>query len=200
MTGHGNTASPHHVIQRGVDGQPLFFSDDDYADYIRIIAEACRQRNVRVWGYCLMPDHIHLIAVTEEPATLDACLHEATLGYTACLAQRNAPVVPSFKERPARHALDETYLIRCARYVEINPVKRNYVRVPEAWAFSSAAAHISGKDDALVTVAPLLDRVRKNWSDFLATPIPSEEADLFYAHEQSGKPMVRKPSDSTLTQ
>ncbi|WP_300668763.1 transposase [Desulfoluna sp.] len=191
MPTHQGTEAPHHVIQRGVDGQTLFFSDEEYAAFTDILAQACAEHRIRVWGYCLMPDHIHLIALAEAATAIDACLHTATQRYKAFLIKQGAPSLPQFKEKPARHLLDDTYLIRCVRYVEINPVKREYVTTPEAWAFSSASAHLAGKDDALVTVAPLLDRVQENWSDFLATPIPSEEADLFYAHEQSGEPMVR---------
>ena len=180
---------PHHIIQRGVDGQTLFFSDEDYAVYRELLALSCTQQGVSIWGYCLMPDHIHLIAVPERDATLKHAIHTANTRYAKNLTSRKAPVIPAFNENPAHHLLDEEYLIKCARYIEINPVKRDYVTTAEAWPWSSTTAHIEGKDDTLVTVAPLLSRVPENWSKFLATPIPSQEADLFYAHELSGKPM-----------
>ena len=85
--------------------------------------------------------------------------------------------------------MDERYLIACTRYIEINPVKREYVIRPEEWVFSSAAAHMAGSDDSLVRVGPLLNLVKTKWADFLAEPIPGEEAELFYSHEKSGKPL-----------
>lgn len=191
MTGHTETGLPHHIIQRGIDGQQLFFTDEDYSTFIAILAEACTACNVMVWCYCLMPDHVHLIALPERESAIDDALDTAIRRYTESLKKKSAPLVPLFKKKAARHLLDETYLIRCARYVEINAVKRDYVTTAEAWPWSSTKAHINGQDDILVTVAPLLDRIQQTWSDFLDTPIPSQEADLFYAHELSGKPMAK---------
>jgi putative transposase len=85
--------------------------------------------------------------------------------------------------------LDEHYLIACSRYIEINPVKREYVDQPEDWPWSSAKAHILKTDDPLVHTKPLLERVESKWQDFLAETRPVEEADLFYLHEKNGRPL-----------
>ena len=57
---------PHHVVQRGLQGRQTFLSYDDYAVYLEIITECCLRHGVDVWAYCLMPDHVHLIAVPGE--------------------------------------------------------------------------------------------------------------------------------------
>jgi putative transposase len=54
---------PHHVTQRGNRRQPTFFNDGDYAAYLDLMAERCREERVEIWGYCLMANHVHLIAV-----------------------------------------------------------------------------------------------------------------------------------------
>jgi hypothetical protein len=54
---------PHHVTQRGNRRQQTFFGDDDYAAYVQLMAEWCKERGVDVWAYCLVPNHVHLIAV-----------------------------------------------------------------------------------------------------------------------------------------
>lgn len=92
--------------------------------------------------------------------------------------------------RYASQLLDEQYLIACARYIEINPVKREYVDQPEDWPWRSAQAHIMKKEDPLVQTKPLLGRVDRKWRDFLAETRPVEEADLFYLHEKNGRPLV----------
>ena len=61
---------PHHVTQRGNRRQQVFFSDDDYETYRRMLAEGCRAAGVKVLAYCLMPNHVHLILV---PKTRMAC-------------------------------------------------------------------------------------------------------------------------------
>ena len=54
---------PHHVTQRGNRRQQTFFNDGDYQAYIDLMSHWCRQHAVDIWGYCLMPNHVHLIAV-----------------------------------------------------------------------------------------------------------------------------------------
>ena len=59
---------PHHVTQRGNRRQQTFFNDEDYLAYLELMSEWCGKYQVVIWAYCLMPNHIHLIAV---PAAKD---------------------------------------------------------------------------------------------------------------------------------
>ncbi len=180
---------PHHVVQRGLNGRQTFLSDDDYAVYLEIMAECCLRHGVDVWAYCLMPDHAHLIAVPGEKDALTGCLRAAHGRYTKYINHRTGRRGQFWQGRYASHLLDEQYLIACARYIEINPVKRDYVDQPEDWKWSSAKAHIMKRDDPLVQAGPLLERVEVEWQDFLAETRPPEEADLFYSHEKTGLPL-----------
>ncbi|MCP4673197.1 MAG: transposase, partial [Desulfobacula sp.] len=54
---------PHHITQRGNRRLQTFFSDKDYSAYIDLMKEWCDTRGVEIWSYCLMPNHVHLIAV-----------------------------------------------------------------------------------------------------------------------------------------
>ncbi len=187
---------PHHVIQRGLQGRQTFLSHDDYVTYLEIITECCLRHGVDVWAYCLMPDHVHLIAVPGEKNALTRCLGAAHGRYTRYINLGTGNTGQFWQGRYASHLLDEQYLIACARYIEINPVKRDYVDQPEDWQWSSAKAHIMKCDDSLVQAGPLLERVETKWQDFLAEARPAAEADLFYSHEKSGLPLG---SDDFLT-
>ncbi|MBI9093218.1 MAG: transposase [Desulfobacterium sp.] len=180
---------PHHVIQRGLLGRKTFLNNDDYAVYLEIMTECCRLHGVEVWAYCLMPDHAHLIAIPREKNSLSNCLRAAHGRYTRYINRRTGSSGQFWQGRYASHLLDEQYLIACARYIEINPVKRQYVEQPEDWQWSSAQAHIMKNDDLLVQAKPLLERVERDWQDFLAEIRPVEEADLFYLHEKTGRPL-----------
>ena len=70
--------------------------------------------------------------------------------------------------------LDEAHLLAGARYVELNPVRAHLAKTPQAWPWSSAAAHLAGRDDELVSVEPLLSRV-PDWAGFLAAGLQKEE-------------------------
>ena len=56
---------PHHVTQRGNRRQQTFFGDEDYAAYVELMATWCAAREVAIWAYCLMPNHIRLIGVPQ---------------------------------------------------------------------------------------------------------------------------------------
>ena len=66
--------APHHVTQRGNRRQQTFFRDADYLTYLHLAAEAFSEAGVEVWAYCLMPNHVHLIAAPTEPSALAAAV------------------------------------------------------------------------------------------------------------------------------
>ena len=73
---------PHHVTQCCNRRQQVFFGADDDAEYRALVAQSCRAVGVAVWGYCLMPNYVHLILVPDEPAGLRAALAEAHRRYS----------------------------------------------------------------------------------------------------------------------
>ncbi len=73
---------PHHVTQRGNRRQRTFFCDQDYESYLQLMAQFCKPQNVEVWAYCLMPNHVHLIAVPDSAKGLRRAIGEAHRRYT----------------------------------------------------------------------------------------------------------------------
>jgi len=61
---------PHHVTQRGNRRQPTFFRPEDYPTYLDLMAAACIEHGLEVWAWCLMPNHVHLVAVPGAPESL----------------------------------------------------------------------------------------------------------------------------------
>ena len=74
------------------------------------------------------------------------------------------------------------------RYVALNPVRARLAGRAEDWAWSSTRAHLSGKDDPLVTVAPILSRV-KRFADLLATDPTDPDFAALRASESTGRPL-----------
>jgi REP element-mobilizing transposase RayT len=67
---------PQHEVQRGADGQPVFFSDTDCARYLNTFGEYAERRNIPLHAYCLMINHTHLLISTTEQGALSACMQE----------------------------------------------------------------------------------------------------------------------------
>ena len=98
--------------------------------------------------------------------------------------------------RFASFVLDEPYLHTAARYV---PVRAGLINAPSRYRWSSAAAHVRGRDDALVRVAPLTKMV-PNWGSFLARAIREEDINTLRAHECTGRPLGEEEFLATLEQ
>jgi putative transposase len=179
---------PHHVTQRGNRRQQVFFRDEDYAAYRALLAEGCRAAGVAVWAYCLMPSHVHLILVPSDEDGLRAALGETHRRYTRAVNQREGWRGYLWQGRFASFPMDEPHLLASARYIELNPVRAKLVKRAAQWRWSSAPAHLGGKDDGLVSVRPLLEAAGE-WSAFLGQGLAESDCKTIRAAERTGRPL-----------
>ena len=179
---------PHHVTQRGNRRQQTFFNDGDYEAYLELLADWCREEGVEIWSYCLMPNHVHLIAAPKTEEGLRRAIGETHRRYTRRINFREKCRGYLWQGRFASFIMDEPYLLAAARYVELNPVRAKLVDRARAWPWSSAKAHLSGRDDRLVKVAPLLAMVG-DWKAFLRSAIGEEELRDLREHGRTGRPL-----------
>jgi putative transposase len=179
---------PHHVTQRGNRRQTVFFGDDDYRAYKALLAEGCARAGVAVWGYCLMPNHVHLILVPGDEAGLREALGEAHRRYSRRVNFREGWRGYLWQGRFASAPMDEAHLLACARYVELNPVRARLTAAAEDWPWSSARAHLAGRGDGLVDVTPLR-RMVTDWAAFLARETEAPALEAIRAAERTGRPL-----------
>jgi putative transposase len=178
---------PHHVTQRGNRRLTTFFQDEDYECYIALMAEWCQKCDVEIWAYCLMPNHVHLIAVPQTEDGLRRGIGEAHRRYSRMINFREEWRGHLWQGRFSSFPMDETYLLAAARYVEKNPVRANLVPEASLWPWSSARAHLAKQDDELVRVSPLLAMVG-DWKHFLAEE-EEEPLNDIRKHERTGRPL-----------
>jgi len=176
------------VVQRGNRRQTVFFSTADYQAYLRLMAVWCRQERVEIWAYCLMPNHVHLVAVPENEQGLARAIGEAHRRYTVRVNQRENWRGYLWQGRFSSYPLDEQYLLAAVRYVELNPVRARLVERPWLYSWSSAAAHVRKRDDVLVKVKPMLSRV-SDWREYLSTEQESTDMEILRRHMRSGRPL-----------
>ena len=79
---------PHHVTQRGNRRERTFFEDGDYALYLDLLADAALRHGVEVWSYCLMPNHVHIIAVPRDEDGLARTFRHVHRHYTGYVNAR----------------------------------------------------------------------------------------------------------------
>ncbi|MDQ6966591.1 MAG: transposase [Mariprofundaceae bacterium] len=179
---------PHHVIQRGVRRLEVFKGDEDYQTYLDLISASCKKVGTEVWAYCLMDNHVHLILVPSSQDGLRACLGDAHRQYTRHVNFREGCRGHLWQERFHSFAMDENYLLAAVRYVELNPVHAHMVKHAEDYQWSSARAHLAGKDDKLVQVTPMLDRVN-DWRSYLESDLDESTKEVFRMHGRTGRPL-----------
>lgn len=163
---------PHHVTARGNRREPIFFEDGDQEIYLDLLAEQTRKACVAVWAYCLMPNHVHLILTPADEAGLARAVGETHRRYTNFINARGRWSGHLFQKRFGSAVMDEAHLITAFLYVALNPVRARLSTRAADWRWASTAAHLSSRDDGLVALKPLLERM----PDF-AEQLAAAEAD-----------------------
>lgn len=159
---------PHHITQRGVRSLPVFFSDADRREYLRLQREQGDRFGVEFISYCLMDNHVHLIAIPKDEDRLARAIGEAHRLYTRRINFREKARGYLFQGRFFSCPLDHSHMITAVRYVERNPVRANMVKRAWDYKWSSAAYHTGKvKTDPLVVETDLLSEI-DNWRMFLS--------------------------------
>ena len=95
--------------------------------------------------------------------------------------------------------MDEPHLLAAVRYVELNPVRAKLTDDAASWPWSSARAHLSGRDDCLIEVGPMLAMVH-DWQGLLDSAFPEEELRKMRGHSRTGRPLGSDAFVSRLEQ
>ena len=180
---------PHHVTQRGNGRARTFFSDEDYALYRDLLAEHCKAAGVEVWGWVLMPNHVHLILTPSDEDGLRRALAPTHRRYAGHIPGREKRTGHFWQGRFGCVAIDEAHLAAAIAYVTLNPVRARLVERARDWRWSSVHAHLGGAAaDGLTTIAPVMERFPD-----LAARIEAGEDEAMGARlrraEQIGRPV-----------
>lgn len=135
-----------------------------------------------------MTNHVHLIAVPQTETGLSLAIGEAHKRYTCHVNKREGWTGHLWQGRFSSFAMNEDYLLAAARYVERNPVRAKIVDSAADYQWSSAQAHLNGKDDVLVKSSPLLSLV-SNWESFLAGENDMQTQETLKMHGRTGRPL-----------
>jgi putative transposase len=136
----------HHITQRGNRRQGVFFEDADRALYLQLLALHTRRCAVRIVGYCLMGNHVHLIAIPPAATALAKGLGRVHVDYARWLNLRRGETGHVWQNRFFSCSMDQHHQWEALRYVELNPVRACLAQKAQDWRWSSAAAHTSGVD------------------------------------------------------
>lgn len=186
-----NAGYPHHVIQRGNRRQKVFFKEEDKNTYLRILKEQSEKYGVYFWAYCLMDNHVHLIAVPETEEGLAMAIGETHRRYTCMINLREGWRGYLWQGRFSSFLLDSSYLYSAVRYVERNPVRAGIVKKAEDYHWSSAKARIHKTSDPLLRDFYLTEEI-PDWREYLREPDENEKITALRKHMRTGRPLGPK--------
>ncbi len=179
---------PHHLIQRGNRRQNVFFSGDDKAHYLRLLLKWSHIAGIIIWAYCLMDNHVHFVAVPKRAASLAEAFGQTHKAYTKTINKCHGWDGYLWQGRFISYPMDDPYLYRAVRYVELNPVRAQVVDRAEEYPWSSARAHVLGEENIILGRAPLGMNGRE-WAAYLAEGLVESETELFRDHANTGRPL-----------
>lgn len=136
-----------HITQRGVNRCEIFTSVEDRETYLRLMRENVDDAAVSILGWCLMSNHVHLIAVPGRADSLGVLLRRVHGRYAQYYNARWGRTGHLWQNRFFACLLGPGHLWAALAYVDRNPVRAAMVKAAGEYRWSSATAHLSGHDD-----------------------------------------------------
>lgn len=164
----------HHVTNRGNRRRVIFRKPADYRAFLRVLAMASRRFEVRLIGFCLMPNHWHLIVWPPEHVSISAYMHWLTSTHVRRYHEHYSLVGTGHLYQGRfgnRVFLDERRLLTALRYVEANPLRARLVERAELWEWSSLPLRLGGDKGALLCECPVA--LPANWAQVINESTPA---------------------------
>lgn len=178
----------YHVLHRGKEDSEIFFSDEDKKIYLEILAECAARYKMEVLAYCLMPNHIHLVARGQKPDSLSNAIGRTHTRYSRWLNKKYGWEGSLWGNRFHSSVLDKPSIASAIRFVETNPVRSGLVKKAQQWPWSSAKAHVTGKGDPVLASAKNDVEKVEDWAAWPKDGIEDPAYELIYRNTLTGRP------------
>jgi putative transposase len=171
-------------VQRGHNRRAVFVTDRDRTSYLDTLQEFRIELGIKVYGYCLMTNHVHLIIDPGNDADNLSLLMKRLAGrHTRRINRLEHRTGTSWEGRFKCSPIEsDHYLLACTRYVDLNPVRARMVAAPENYPSSSYRARIGlsecdwlDADPCYLALAQTEERRRQRYREFVEQCIHASE-------------------------
>ncbi len=161
---------PHHITQRGNNKEKTFFDDEDRRFYLDSLQRYKDRYKIKILAYCLMGNHVHILAMPEKETSLARGIGGTNLLYTQYVNRKHNRSGRLWQNRFFSSVVEEEpYLWAVMRYIELNPVRAKLVKKVEDYEWSSARAHVLGiKDDVISDECWFDEKEIKSYREFIS--------------------------------
>jgi putative transposase len=175
----------YHILNRSIRGDPLFFERSDYWAFTRLVVKARRAYGIQVPGYCLMPNHFHLVLSPQGVGTISEALQWIQTAYAARFRAKYKGFGHVFQGRFKSFPIQTNdHFLTVLRYVERNPVRANLVKKVDDWKWSSAWWR--GKSYHWLDPSPI--EMGLDWEAYVNTPQTLAEVEALRRSVNRGSP------------
>ena len=143
---------PHHVVQRGNNGQATFYLRDDYTKYMALLSEASTKHDVVVHAFALMTNHVHLLMTPSSSDGLSLTMQSLGRCFVTYINKAYERTGTLWEGRFKCSVIDtERYCLECYRYIDLNPSRAGMVTDPVDYDWSSYHHNAMGVANGLLT-------------------------------------------------
>lgn len=171
-----------HVMVRGNHHQALFQEQADYAVYLNWLRTAAANFSVAVHAYVLMPNHAHFLVSPKESNSLAKLMQSLGRRYAQFFNQKHSRNGSIWEGRYRSSIIDPDYVLRCQRYIELNPVRSGLESRPADCQWTSYASHTGVRAESWLQDHPLFWRLGNTpferqmaWANFVKEGAPHRE-------------------------
>lgn len=172
MSRHSRIVIPswvHHATQRGNHQQTVFFSAQDRTIYLNLLEKYFGKYGIRLVGYCLMSNHVHLVVIPEQESSLSdgiGQLHHDFSQWQNIQCVTNGHL---WQNRFYSSPVEEDRIWEVLDYVESNPVRACMVKHAWEWAWAGSQAHVTGHDSSGLLDVEIWRKIftAEKWKNYL---------------------------------
>ncbi|MBU0549676.1 MAG: transposase [Candidatus Omnitrophica bacterium] len=128
----------YHIINRGNQKQRVFLKEGDYKKYLEIVKHYKKKFYFKIYAYCLMPNHVHLIIESRDTKDLAKIMQGVTQVYSVWFNNKYNKIGRLWQGRYKSKIIEkDKYLIDCLKYIELNPIRAKIVASPSEYLWNS---------------------------------------------------------------
>ncbi|HJV68333.1 transposase [Ideonella sp.] len=143
---------PHHLLIRGNNRQPIFADDHDRQTLLAHLGNILREHPLALHAYVLMPDHVHLLVTPGAPESVGRAMQSLGRRYVGGFNARHQRSGTLWEGRYRAHVVGgPTDVLRCMRFIELNPQRAGLASDLFEPAWSSLRHHLGALRDPLIT-------------------------------------------------
>lgn len=188
---------PVHAVQRGHSREAVFYEDSDYRAYLGWLQEGAERYKCAIHAYVLMTNHVHVLATPSDGEGISRMMQYVGRRYVPYINYQYGTSGSLWEGRyKASLVQEESYLLVCMRYIELNPVRANMVNHPREYRGSSYRANGEGRGDAMIifhqiyaSLGGSADQRKEAYRALFKAHIDDDELNQIRAAWQTGTPL-----------